>query len=264
MRWLERLESRLHWVAFPGLFKYLTFIGVVIFAWQWVDPTVVERIAFDRGKILSGEVWRILSFAFAPGGTFAFSPLGVFFLYFAVRIAFLISDSLEDVWGPTRTTLYILTGWLGLVIGQFIFDPGPLPNASYLYTSLFLAFCTWFPTYEFRLFFILPVQVRWLGWFALAGMVFSGLGNPKMLAVVIPTLIPYALWALPHALHGKKDLARAAKRRQKFTLAKRPAGEPFHLCSTCKRSEHDDPDLEFRVMPDGTEYCVDHLPAPEP
>ncbi len=261
MHWLNTLESRLHGVAIPGLFKYLTFLGVIIFAWQWADPTVVERISFDRDKIMSGEVWRILTFAFTPAGTAGFTPIGALFLFFAVMIAFLINDSLESVWGPTRTTLYILVAWLGLVIGMFVFDPGPLSAGRYIYTAMFLAFATYFPDYEFRLFFILPVKVRYLGWLALGMMIASAIVAPVLLCVVVPTLIPYSLWVLPAELRGKATLAKAAKRRQQFTLAKRSGADAFHTCATCHRTEHDDDDLQFRVMPDGTEYCVDHLPV---
>lgn len=263
MRWLTSLEDRLHWIAFPGLFKYLTFLGVIIFAWQWVDPGVAERIAFDRGKILSGEVWRILSFAFAPTGINAFSPIGVFFLFIAVWIAFLISDSVESVWGPTRTTLYILATWLGLVVFQFIFDVGQLPSGGMIYTAMFFVFATYFPNYEFLLMFILPVKVRYFAWFSLAMLVFSVIGNPLMLVVVIPTLIPYALWVMPAVIKGQATMASAAKRRRKFNLASQPTTEAFHECATCHRTEKDDDDLEFRVMPDGTEYCIDHLPVPD-
>ncbi|MFC7338432.1 hypothetical protein ACFQY0_14655 [Haloferula chungangensis] len=261
MRWLSSLESRLQWVAFPGLFKYLTFLGVIVFAWQWVDPTVVERIAFDREKILSGEFWRVLTFAFTPAGTAGFTPIGALFLFFAVMIAFLINDSLESVWGPTRTTLYILTAWICLVLGMFIFDPGTLSAGRYIYTSMFLAFATYFPNYEFRLFFFIPVKVRFLGWLALGMMIFSAIATPILLCVVVPTLIPYLLWVLPAEIRGQATLAKAAKRRQQFTLAKKSDAEAFHSCATCKRTEHDDDDLQFRVMPDGTEYCIEHLPV---
>lgn len=264
MQWLTSLEKRLQWIAFPGLFKYLTLLGVVIFAWQWVDPTVVERISFDRDKILSGELWRIISFAFAPTGTFSFGIFGVLFLFFAVMISFLINDSLEEVWGPTRTTLYLLTSMVGLVIGMFIFDPGPLPAGRYLYTSMFLAFATYFPNYEFRLFFFLPVKVRYLGWFALGMMLVSGFGAPVMFCVIIPTLIPYVLWVLPAEIQGKAELANATKRRKKFTGSQRSETEAFNTCSECQRTDLSDPDLQFRTMFDGTEYCIDHLPDESP
>jgi len=260
MRWLEKLEARLHWLAVPGLFKWLTLLGVIVFAWQWVDPAVPLRIAFDRDRILSGEFWRLFSFAFSPAGNLPFSVLGVVFLFFATMIAFLISDSLEEVWGPTRTSLYLITAWAGLVVGQFILDPPPLPNGGMIYTSMFLAFATLFPTYEFRLFFIIPIQVRWLGWLAFGWMILQVLLAPIMICIVLPVLIPYGLWVLPSFLRERKALADSAVRRRRFNSAQASEAEPFHRCASCGRTEHDDPDLEFRTFPDGTEYCLEHLP----
>lgn len=262
MRWLERIESRISWIAIPGLFKYLTLLGVVIFAAQWADPKVPLYIAFDRDKILAGEFWRIFTFAFAPMGTFGFSVLGVLFLFFAVMIAFLVSDSLEQVWGPTRTTLYLLTAWILLVAGQFIVNLGPLglSSGSYLYSSMFLAFATYFPRYEFRLFLFLPVQVRFLAWILLGFMLLSVLSQPWLAAVVVPTLLPYAIFVLPGFLGERKALAQSAQRRRKFTRHATEDHEPFHRCAHCGRTDVSNPELDYRTLPDGTEYCVEHLP----
>lgn len=262
MRWLERIESRLSWIAIPGLFKYLTLLGVVVYVAQWADPKVPTYIAFDRAKILDGEFWRLFTFAFAPTGTLGANMLGVLFMFFAVMIAFLVSDSLEQVWGPTRTTLYLLTAWILLVAGQLVVDLGPLgrTSGSYLYSSMFLAFATFFPRYEFRLFLILPVQVRFLAWIILGFMLLSVVAQPGLLAVVLPTLIPYAIFVLPGIVGERKALADSAQRRRKFSKAAADTAEPFHRCADCGRTEQSDPDLDFRTLADGSEYCVDHLP----
>lgn len=261
MRWLEKLEERLDWIAFPGLFKYLTYIGAVVFAWQWADPGAAEAIAFDRDKILAGEFWRVASFVFAPMGTFAFGAIGVLFLFFALMIASLISNSLEEVWGPTRTTLYILVAWLGLVVGQFVFNPPSTMSGVYLYNSLFFAFATYFPRLEFRLFLFLPVQVRFIAWFLLAMLVLSVLANLRNLGLMLPTLLPYALWVLPNHVAERRLVADSAARRRDFAAAQAGEDEAFHRCAVCHRTERDDSRLDFRVMPDGTEYCVEHLPG---
>ncbi|MBK1828947.1 hypothetical protein [Haloferula rosea] len=260
MRWLDRLEDRLHWLAFPGLFKYLALTGVVVTVAYWLNPGIEEALRFDRDLILQGEVWRLFGFALAPTGLFGFGGLGVLFLYFATMIAFLVNDSLEEVWGPTRTTLYLLVTIIGLVIGQFILGKSFPSTGFYLYNAMFLAFATHFPTYEFRLFLILPVQVRWLAWLSLALMVYSVLALPIMILLVLPTLLPYAIWVLPDFIRNRKGLAQAAARRRKFASVSVSQGDAFHRCTVCKRTEKDDDELEFRTYPDGTEYCVDHLP----
>lgn len=264
MRWLERLENRLNWIAVPGLFRYLAIIGVAVSIAGWVSPAMARAIAFDRQAIMEGEFWRIFAFAFAPMGMFPPTVFGALFLVFGTLIAFLINDSLEEVWGPTRTTLYLIATWLGLVIGQFAFNPGLMIAGTYLYLSMFFAFATYFPRYEFRLFLILPVQVRWIAWFGFAMLLFSVLGSPPLTGVFAATLAPYALWILPKFLRDRKTLAEAAVRRRKFhARGADGAGGSFHRCEVCKRTEHDDPDLEFRTCLDGTEYCVDHLPESE-
>lgn len=262
MRWLDRLEDRLHWLAFPGLFKYLALTGVVVTAAFWLNPGIAETLRFDRDLILNGEVWRLFGFALAPMGLFGFGAMGILFLYFSTMIAFLVNDSLEEVWGPTRTTLYLITTILGLVVGQFILGSSFPSTGFYLYNAMFLAFATHFPTYEFRLFLILPVQVKWLAWLSFGLMVFSVIGEPVLIWLVLPTLLPYAIWVLPGFIQNRKGLVQAAARRRKFEAVSATA-EAFHRCEICKRTENDDEDLEFRTYPNGSEYCVDHLPDEE-
>lgn len=260
MRWLERLELRCERLAFPGLMKYLTMLGVLAYACQWARPDIADVLDFDRARIAKGEVWRIFSFLVAPMGLRSFSPLGVLFLYCAVRISFLISDSLEAIWGPTKLTLYIFAAWMGLFASHFIFNIGPSYSGELVYTSLFFAFATCFPKVQFLLFFILPVEVRWFAWLGAVLLGFACFQDPYFACLVVPALVPYALWVLPEILRGKKRLAQAAVRRRQFEVAQRDEREPFHRCETCGRTEIDSADLEFRVLPDGREYCTEHLP----
>lgn len=261
MHWLERLEKRLHWIAIPGIFKYLALFGVAISIAQWMSPAMAHAIAFDQKKILAGEFWRLFAFAFAPMGLIPPSAFGALALVFGTMIAFLVSDSLEEAWGPTRTTLYLITTWLGLVVGQFLFQIDIPIGGVFLYLSMFLAFATYFPRYEFRLFLILPVQVRWIAWFMFGMTLLSVLGSAPLFGVFAFALAPYALWVLPPFIRDRKALAKAAVRRQKFhAKASDGTDDAFHRCEVCQRTENDDPDLEFRTFLDGTEYCLEHLP----
>ena len=250
----------MEWLHFPGLFKYLTFLGVIAYACQWARPGIALLLDFDRSKILSGEVWRVFTFLFAPMGMRSFSALGVFFLFFAVQIAFMISDSLEQAWGTTRTTLYILVGWLGLIIAHFAFAPYSLASGLLFAASMFFAFATLFPRVELMLFFIIPVQVRILAWIAAVILGLMVLTNPSSLVLVFPAMLPYLLWVLPDVIHSRKSLVKAAHRRRKFEVASRPESQAFHRCETCGRTERDPGDLEFYTLPDGKEYCQEHLP----
>jgi hypothetical protein len=247
---------------FQGLFKYLTFIGVIAYAAQWARPGQAfgQMLDFDRERILAGEVWRVFTFLFTPLASSKFSAFGALMLFFAVQISFLISDSLEGAWGSTRTTLYILVAWVGLVAAHFLFEPDSVASGRMLYTSLFLAFATLFPRVEFMLFLLFPVQVRILGWVAGGLLLLNALVNPASLVLALPAMIPYALWVLPDVIHGRKSLVQAAQRRRKFNVAQVPELATFHRCEVCRRTERDSDELEFFTLPDGKEYCEEHLP----
>lgn len=258
MRILERIENRLHWIAFPGLFKWMMMLGAVVFASQLANPQLSEIIAFDRNAIIAGEWWRIITFIFDPG--IGFSPLGSLFFFFAVMIAFLIDNSLEQVWSTTRITLYILVSWISIGAALW-FMPVFVPGAgSYLFTCMFFAFATYFPRYEFLLFLVIPVQVRFLAWLSFGLLLFSGISNPYSLILLLGIVLPYLIWVLPEYISGRKNLVVAAAKRKSFEAKSMPEKEAFHRCETCDRTELTNPELDFRTMEDGTEYCVEHLP----
>jgi hypothetical protein len=265
VRWLEQLERKLDWLHFQGLFKWLAFLGAIAFAASFARPGILIELLFFKEAIFAGEVWRIFSFVLVPFAVQSFSALGAVFLFFGVMIAILINDSLEGAWGSTRMTLYLLATWFCLAAAQFLF-PNPLSgfNAGLMfYTSVFLAFATLFPKVELYLFFVIPVEVRFLGGLAGLLLLVNGVLHPQTLLITLPGMVPYCLWVLPGVIRGRKTLVQAASRRQKYTIAKGPSGEPFHVCEVCRRTEHDPADLEFFVTPDGKEYCAEHLP-PQP
>lgn len=259
MRWLIRLERHFDWLAFPGLFKYLTFLSAIVYLAQWIRPDIGLLLDFNRERILHGEVWRIVTYLFAFRGTGGLSGFGVFFLFFAIQLCIMINDALEATWGPTRLTLYILVFWASNTALQFLLGGFPF-SAAALYSTIFFAFATLFPHVRLLVMFILPVEVRWL---ALIGLLIAILGilqNPILLILALPAMLPYMLWVLPDLIHSRKTLVKAAIRRQKFNATQPSEHEPFHRCVVCGRTERDSADLEFRVTTDGKEYCQDHLP----
>lgn len=253
------------WLHFQGLFKWLAFLGAITFAASFARPGLLVELVFIKELIFAGEVWRAFSFVLVPFASQSFTALGAVFMFFMVSVAVMINDSLERAWGSTRLTLYLLATWFCLAASQFLF-PNPISGftaGTMFYTSVFLAFATLFPKAELSLFLLIPVEVRFLGLLSGVLLLINGIMHPFTLLITLPGLIPYALWVLPGLLRGQKTLVKAAARRREFTVAKGPTSEPFHRCEVCRRTEHDPADLEFFVMPDGKEYCTEHLP-PQP
>jgi hypothetical protein len=261
MLFLDRLERRLGWLSFPGFLRYYALFHLLVYGLALLRPEVRELFDFDRGKILSGEVWRVVTFLFTGfgGGGGLFEMI---FLVFMVLIANLMSDALEGTWGVFRTSMYHYTGIFGLVIANFIYPQTVMPGSGFLlYQAAFFAFATLFPKVEFRLFLILPVQVKYLAIFLAVLLVgLPVLEHPLRVPFFLLAFGNYVLWAAIPALKGRARLVQSAKRRGKFKAATAPEAGAFHTCVVCGRTEVSDPRLEFRVGADGEEYCVDHLP----
>ncbi len=257
MLFLDRMERRLGWLSFPGFLRFYALFHLLVYGLGILRPGLGELLEFDREKILAGEAWRVVTFLFSgfrAGGAF-----GLIFLFFMVMIANLMSDALEGAWGVFKTSMFHYVGVIGLIAGNFLYPDGFSGSGFFLYQSAFFAFATLFPRVEFRLFLILPVQVRWLAIFLAVVMFLPVLGSPLLLPFYLLSFANYIFWAGIPALKGGARVAQSARRRTKFKAAAGPASEAFHACEVCGRTDVTDPGLDFRVGADGKEYCEDHL-----
>ncbi len=256
----DRLERRWGWLAFPGFLRYYALFHVLVFVLQLIRPDIGQVLEFDRAKILSGEVWRVVTMFFA-NSEFGNprSIMSMIFLFFAVNFVFMVGDGLEGAWGPFKASLFYYTGILLVLLANFAYAAAVPLSGTVLYASAFLAFCTIFPKMEILLFFILPVQVRFLGMLVAGGFLLSAISMPILLPFFLVAFANYFVWAGVPALRGTGRIIEAGKRKKAFNSAKLPASEAFHTCVICRKTDVSDPQLEFRIGSDGEEYCVEHL-----
>lgn len=260
MRFAAWLESRSGWLSFPGFLRYYALMHALVYVLQVFRPDIGSLLEFDRGRILSGEVWRLVTFLFSSSGFAGIGAIGILFFVFMVMIAFMMNDALEEAWGVFRTSIFHYCGVAGLVLANFLF-PGAMPGSGFLiYGTSFFAFATLFPKVEFLMFFILPVQVRFLAMLQAGLMALSALGDPRLLVFFAIGCANYLVFAGIPALRGTARVIGSGRRNRKFQRAKEPVEASFHSCAACDRTELTDPQLEFRVGGDGREYCMDHLP----
>ena len=82
MSLIDRLERRCGWMAFPGFLRFYAILHALVYVLQMFRPNIGSLLEFDRSRILSGEVWRLLTFLFSSSG---FRDLGAFGILFLLR-----------------------------------------------------------------------------------------------------------------------------------------------------------------------------------
>ncbi len=249
---ISKLEKRFGSWAIPNLAVYLIVIqaiGVVLLMGHYT--TYNDLLLHGSSVMDRGQWWRLLSFMMLPR---TMSPI---WLFFAFYIFYMISNSLEQQWGTFRFNLFILSGYLLTVATAFI-NPGAIVTNVYFLGGVFLAFATLFPNVEFRLFFILPVKVKWLGWLS-AGIYMLTLftGDPGSRLGVLATFINYGLFFGRDFLNNVKS----GQRRKAFANERAVvAAQPLHTCTACGATDKSDPAKSFRYCSTcGKCYCVEHI-----
>ncbi len=260
MNVFDRLERRWGWLSFPGFLRYFALFQVMVFVLQIFRPDLSGLLAFDRDKIFAGEIWRVATMFFAEAQFGKPSIINILLLIFAVNFIFMVNDGLEEAWGSFKTSLFCYTGILLTLAASFLYPVAVPFGGAMLFSSALLAFATLFPKVEILLFLIIPVQIRFIGMFLAFVILMTVISLPILLPFYLATLVNYFVWAAIPALKGKALVLDASKRKKLFNHSKLPASAAFHTCTVCKRTDISDPYLEFRIGPDGEDYCVEHLP----
>ncbi len=262
------LERTFGWAAFPSPIRILVIFQIAATLLSRSVEGYTSLLLLDKERILEHyEVWRLLTFLFVTDT----HPI---FLIFLLFIMWMINDGMESEWGSFRVNLYLFGTWLGMVIAAWILPSALQHEMSgietvILYSSLFMAFATLHPKQEILVFFVLPVQVRWLA--LLNGIVIVRMA---ISAFAIPTqpsgigalpmvlgMLPYLTVFVPKFFHYLIHRGQAAARQSRFRARQMPAGEAFHVCAKCGVTDQDRPEIEFRVGSDGEDYCPTCRPS---
>ncbi len=247
MSLINTLENKLGRYAIPGLVNILAGFQVVVWVMIKLKPEFAGFIDLNRSAVLTGQVWRLVTWVFVPTTG---SPI---WLFFAVMLMTMMGQSLEEAWGAFRLNLYIFGGMASVVIGAMVFNCAALGLP--LYATILFAFAVFFPNYEFLLFFILPLKVKWVAALSGAGLLLSFLETPEARLPIIFSLLNFFIAFGPSFLKGASQRAVAADRKSRFNSAARPEDSFLHKCQACGKTELDDPKLDFRVNSEGVDFC---------
>lgn len=171
---LNKLERKFGNFGIPNLMTLIVFGMSIVFVLDtFINPDYdydfTSLIHFSKADIMKGQVWRVITFVFEP------PPASLLFVVFVLYLYWMIGSALEANWGTFRFNVYYLVGVLGTIVTGLI--TGYATN-YYLNMSLFLAFAMLYPNMEMRLFFLIPIKLKYLALldsiFLLAAFVMSG------------------------------------------------------------------------------------------
>ncbi len=264
MKFFYNLERRYRKYAIPNLMYYIIgMYGTGLFLQLFAPEFYLQYLALDAQKILSGQVWRVITFMiYPPGGGSLFGSLIGMYLYYMLGV------NLERIWGAFRFNVYFFMGVIGHVAAALVvyifFRQRIYLTTEFLNYSLFFAFAATFPDLEFLLFFVIPIKAKWMAMFNGIYFLYEFImGNMATRITIVMSLINFFVFFLL-----TRDLNRfnpkEIKRKQNFHRQMKimPQGGTHHKCAVCGRTEKDSPNLEFRYCSkcEGSlEYCSEHL-----
>lgn len=190
-------------------------------------------------QLVPTQPWRIVSFLFLP------PDRSMIWVFLALYFTWLVGTNLEHQWGALKFNVFYLLGAIGTAAAGFI--TGVPQTNSFLNLSLFFAFATLFPDYEIRLFFILPIKVKWLGMLSAAFVayqfVLGGLGTKAAIGVVFANYLLFFAGHIAALARGRRMLVRQAARRaeQRPRADERNADE--RACAICGAKQDDGADI---------------------
>ena len=264
MRWQRRFLQKFEKVAIPNITGYWVALQAAAMFMIWGRPDFANQLLLDTQKVMAGEWWRIFTFLFTP---VSLSPIfSLFVLYFY----WMMGSALEMNWGTARYNLYLLIGAV-MNIGAAFLPVLAGRNGSgsnyYLMESVFLGFATLYPDFVIRIFFIIPVRIKWLAlltWillafqFGAAGVMADFTGMAMVVASIFNYLLFFRVEIVERIKMGHKQMHRQVRK-----VARGPAvvAGAMHRCVACGATERSAPQLEFRYCTTcgGKCYCLEHL-----
>jgi len=195
--------GREYWHLTEGLI----FVHFAVFILASTQPESLQALALIP-RLVSARPWTLVTFQFIHG-------TGMFWFFISMLVLWIMARPIEDSWGSPRFLAFWLVSTFGASITATLLGR-PLAGDIFLGASLLFTFATLFPEVEFRLFFILPVKVKYLAVFGAAMLVFSSLSYGLLggLANVVGMSAGYLFFLATRRLPTRRKLSFELKKRQ--------------------------------------------------
>ncbi len=185
----------------------LIFVHFAVFILSWANREGLVGLMLIPGQVMS-RPWTLATYQFVHGSS-------VFWFFISMLVLWIMAKPLEESWGSPRFLVF----WLVATFGASLTAAGlklPLYGDAGVGTSILLTFATLFPEVEFRLFFIIPVKVKYLAVVAVAWLAFSSLqmGLLPGVANIAGMCSGYLFFLATRKLPTKRKLVFEYKKRK--------------------------------------------------
>lgn len=207
---LNKLEYKYGKICIPNLMLYIVIAIGAAYIVNLCVPNIYlpYYMIFSRELIFAGEWWRIFTWIFMP------DDINPFFLILSLYFYYFIGSGLEHRWGSFKFNIYYLFGILFTIAGGFI---SGFTTNMWLNYSLFFAFAVLYPDMQVRLFFIIPVKMKWL---ALLDLVFFAvylvIGTMYDRVAILVSMLNFFLFFYEDFYKMIKNQIYYFKHRQKY------------------------------------------------
>jgi membrane associated rhomboid family serine protease len=144
----------------------LIFVHFAVFILSWADRSGLSALELNPG-LVSQRPWTLVTYQFVHGS----SPL---WFFISMLVLWIMAKPLEESWGSPRFLLFWLVATFGASLTATALKLS-LSGDIGVGTSILLTFATLYPDVEFRLFFLIPVKVKYLAVVAVAFIAFASL-----------------------------------------------------------------------------------------
>lgn len=281
-KFINNLEKKFGKYAIPNLTLYLVVLYAIGYVLE-LAPAQVNIISFltlNPEMILRGQIWRLVTWLIIPPSRVSILVIITLLFYYFV------GSNMERTLGTFRYNLFIISGSLLMIIGAFLayflnvsmygieFTQTYMPIISFTFSSyylqqiVFLAFAILYPNVQVLLMFLIPIKVKYLGYFYGAFLAYQCFIAfiQRDYAVFFAIGSQFINLLLFYAALGKLNKYKPGEmhRRSEFQKNVRmaPKGVTRHKCAVCGRTEVTNPNLEFRFCSKcngNYEYCQEHL-----
>lgn len=264
MNWLNKLERKFGKYYIHNLMFYIVMITAFVYVLGIMSPDIggMSNLVLLPGRVMQGEIWRLITFIFIPSNVGMMSIISMFFTLYLNYIA---GSGLEQEWGGFKFNIYYLVSILVVIAVSFL--TGAPATAAAINLSLFLAFARVYPDLEFLLFFLIPVKVKWLAYLDVAIIFYNIIKGPTVgyVLIALTPLISFLIFFGKDLFVKSKTRATSAVRKHEFNskIAEvKSEKQEVKTCKVCGITEKDNPEMEFRYCSKCNGkflYCSEHI-----